>query len=80
MAKSTQPIPPGFHSLTPHLTVDGAAEYSEFLQKAFGATEMVQMPGPGGKLMHAQVKIGESMLMFADPFPEFGAPPVVQGN
>ena len=80
MAKATSPIPPGYHSLTPHLTVDGAAKYVEFLQRAFGATEARQAPGPGGKLMHAQVRIGDSFLMFNDDFPEFGAPPIAQGH
>src|SRR5262245_41602471 len=80
MAKAANPIPPGFHSLTPHLSVDGAAKYIEFLQKAFDATLISQYPGPGAKLMHAQVRIGDSMLMFADRFPEFGSPPVAQGN
>ena len=80
MAKTTNPIPPGFHTLTPHLTVNGAAKYIDFLKEAFGATEIHRADGPGGKLMHATVKIGDSMLMFNDPFPEFGAPPIAQGN
>src|SRR4051812_24535499 len=80
MAKATSPIPPGYHTLTPHLSVDGAAKYIDFLTKAFGATEVHRAPGPGGKLMHALVKIGDSMLMFADMFPEFGSPPIGQGN
>jgi uncharacterized glyoxalase superfamily protein PhnB len=80
MAKATSPIPPGFHSLTPHLSVNGAARYIDFLTKAFGATEMHRSPGPGGKLMHATVRIGDSMLMFADPFPEFGGPPIAEGH
>ena len=81
MAKSTTPIPPGFHTLTPHLTVKGgAAKYVDFLQRAFGATEARTSPGPGGKLMHAQVKIGDSILMFADDFPEFGYPSIAEGN
>jgi PhnB protein len=80
MAKAANPIPPGFHTLTPHLMVDGAAKYIDFLQKAFGATSVSQSPGPGGKLMHAQVRIGDSMLMFADRFPEFGGPPIAEGN
>ena len=79
MAKATAPIPPGFHSLTPHLSVKGAADYIDFLTKAFGATEMHRAPGPGGKLMHATVRIGDSMLMFADHFPEF-APPIAEGH
>jgi PhnB protein len=80
MAKATTPIPPGFHTLTPHLSVNGAARYIDFLTKAFGATEVHRAPGPGGKLMHALVKIGDSMLMFADFFPEMGCPPIAEGN
>ena len=80
MAKAATPIPPGFHTLTPHLSVNGAAKYIDFLTKAFGATEMHRSPGPGGKLMHATVRIGDSMLMFADYFPEFGSPPIAEGH
>jgi PhnB protein len=82
MAKSTTPIPPGFHSLTPHLAVKkGAAAYIDFLKKAFGAEELSRSPGPGGKLMHALVKIGDSMLMFADDFAEeFHMPPLAEGR
>jgi PhnB protein len=80
MAKATSPIPPGFHALTPHLVVVGAAKYIDFLQNAFGATELRRAPGPGGKLMHALLKIGDSMLMLADHFPEFGSPPIAQGH
>ena len=81
MAKATSPIPPGFHSLTPHLSVNGAARYIDFLTKAFGATEVSRAPGPGGKLMHALVKIGDSLFMLNDDFSaEFHMPPVVRGN
>ena len=80
MAKSANPIPPGFHTLTPHLTVPGCAEYIEFLKRAFHAEEISRSPGPGGKLMHANVKIGDSILMLNDDFPEFGAPPIAEGN
>ena len=82
MAKATSHLPPGFHTLTPHLVIPngGAAKYMDFLTKAFGATEISRAPGPGGKLMHAQVKIGDSILMFADHFPEMGSPPIAQGN
>ena len=66
-------IPDGFHSLTPHLTVAGAAEAIEFYKKAFGATEMGRMPAPDGKrLMHAMLRIGDSPLMLNDEFPEMG--------
>jgi uncharacterized glyoxalase superfamily protein PhnB len=81
MSNSVNPIPPGFHSITPHLTVDGAAKYIDFLKRAFGAEEIMRSPGPSGKLMHATVKIGDSMLMMHDDFAqEFGMPPVVRGN
>lgn len=80
MPKPANPIPPGFHTITPHLNVKGAAAYIEFLQRAFGGVEIARSPGPAGKLMHAEVRIGDSILMFADHFPEFGAPPYVEGN
>src|SRR5689334_2946541 len=80
MPKSNSPIPPGFHTLTPHLTVNGAAKYIDFLKQAFNAVEVSRSPGPGGKLMHAHVKIGDSNLMFNDNFPEFGGPAFVEGN
>jgi len=81
MAQSTTPIPSGFHSLTAHLVVKGAAEYIDFLKKAFNAVEIRRSPGPGGKLMHAQLQIGDSMLMLADDFStEFHMTPYVDGN
>ncbi|HLK69214.1 MAG TPA: VOC family protein [Bryobacteraceae bacterium] len=81
MATSVNPIPPGFHSLTPHLSVEGASAYIDFLKNAFGAVELSRSPGPGGKLMHATVRIGDSVLMLADDFcQDFGMPPQVRGN
>jgi PhnB protein len=82
MAKATSPIPPGFHSVSVHLVVDGAAAYIEFLKKAFGAVEIQRSsPGPGGKLMHVQMKIGDSIVLFADDFSaEFQMPAFVRGN
>jgi len=81
MARATSPIPDGFHTVTVHLSVNGAAAYSEFLQRAFGAVEIGRSPGPGGKLMHVQMKIGDSTVMFADDFSqEFGMPPLAEGR
>ncbi len=81
MAKPANPIPPGFHTLTVHLAVNGAAAYIDFLKRAFDAVEVERSPGPGGKLMHAQLRIGDSTLMFADDFgAEFGMPPLAQGR
>ncbi len=69
---TAKPIPDGFHSVTPHLVVDGASKAIDFYKKAFGAEEVFRMPAPDGKrLMHAEVKIGNSVIMLADDFPEY---------
>jgi len=65
-------IPDGYYSLTPYLVIKGAAEAIEFYKKAFGAVETVRMPGPGGRIMHAEVKIGNTMLMLSDENAERG--------
>jgi len=80
MAKAKNPIPEGFQSLTPHITVKGAANYLDFLKRAFNAVEVSRAPAPDGKLMHAHVRIGDSNLMLNDDFPEFGAPPIAEGH
>ena len=68
-----KPIPEGFHSVTPHLAIDGAAAAIDFYKKAFGAVELGRMPAQDGKrLMHAMIRIGDSMVMLADAFPEYG--------
>ena len=67
-----KPIPEGYHSVTPYLCIDGAAEAIEFYKKAFGAKELSRMPAPGGKIGHAEVQIGDSHVMLADEFPEMG--------
>jgi PhnB protein len=72
---AVKPIPEGMHSLTPHIIVAGAAEAIEFYKKAFNAIEQVRMPGPGGKLMHASLKIGDSTLMLVDEMPDCGGGP-----
>jgi PhnB protein len=69
---SVKAIPDGYYSLTPYLVIKGAAAAMEFYTKAFGAVETVRMPGPGGSIMHAEMKIGNSMLMLADENPERG--------
>ena len=66
-------IPEGYHSLTPYLVCKDAAKAIDYYTKAFGAQEFVRMPGPGGRIMHAEVKIGDSMLMLADENPDRGA-------
>jgi PhnB protein len=68
-----KPIPEGYHTLTPYLILRGAAEAIEFYKKAFGATEIMRLPGPDGKLGHAEIRIGDSPIMLADEHPEMGA-------
>jgi len=71
---AVQKIPDGFTTVTPHLTIDGCAEAIEFYKKAFGAEELKRMCGPDGKrVMHALLKIGDSMVMCNDAFPEWGS-------
>jgi len=65
-------IPDGYHSVTPYLIVTGAAEAIDYYKEAFGATELLRMPAPGGKIGHAEIKIGDSPIMLADEFPEMG--------
>ncbi len=61
-----KPIPDGYHSLTPFLNVKGAAKAIEFYQKAFGAEERGRMNGPTGSIIHAEIKIGDSIVMLAE--------------
>lgn len=68
------PIPDGFHSVTPHLVIDGAAQAIEFYEKAFGAEVIMTMPAPDGKLMHAELAIAGSRVMLADDHPAMGPP------
>lgn len=67
---SVNPVPEGYCTVTPHLVVQGAADAIEFYQKAFGAEELSRMPASRGKLMHAEIKIGDSRVMLMDEFPE----------
>src|SRR5258708_40050825 len=70
---AVQPIPKGYHTLTPYLTVRDAARAIEFYKTAFGAEEKGVMKGPDGKVMHAELRIGDSLFMLADEFPQFGS-------
>lgn len=70
---SVKPIPDGYHTLTPYLIVKGAAEAIAFYKRAFGASELLRVLGPGGVLMHAEIKIGDSIIMLADEFPQMDA-------
>lgn len=68
-----QPIPEGHHTITPHLIVKNGAQAIEFYKKAFGAEERFRMNTPDGSIGHAQLKIGDSLFMLADEFPQMGA-------
>jgi uncharacterized glyoxalase superfamily protein PhnB len=69
----TKPIPEGYHSIIPTLTIKGAAQAIEFYKKAFGAQEMDRFEGPDGKsIMHAEMKIGDSIVMLNDEHPQMG--------
>ena len=72
---AVKPIPDGYHSVTPQLDVKGAAKLIDFMKQAFGAEEVMRMPGPGGALMHAEVKIGDSIVMMSDAVREVTGPP-----
>src|SRR5690349_10693582 len=67
------PVPEGMHTITPHLICDGAAKAMEFYKKAFGATELMKLESPDGRLMHGRILIGDSMLMLVDEMPDCGA-------
>lgn len=68
-----QPIPDGYHTVTPYLYIKGAAKALEFYKTAFGAIELFRMPAPDGRIAHAEIKIGDSPVMLADEYPEMGA-------
>lgn len=66
-------IPEGYHTITPYMTVRDAARAVEFYKQAFGAVEKGIMKGPDGKVMHAELRIGDSLFMLADEFPQYGS-------
>lgn len=68
-----QPIPEGYHTVTPYLYLQRATEAITFYKKAFGATEVMRLEGPGGTVAHAEVKIGDCHVMLADEHPDLGA-------
>ena len=72
---AVRPIPEGYHTVTPYLAVDDAAEAIEYYKKAFGANERVRMEAPGGKIGHAELEIGDSLVMLSDPLPQFSTRP-----
>ena len=72
MAKTAQPVPHGYHTVTPSLVVAGAAKAIEFYKKALGAEEKTRFPAPDGSIMHAEIRIGDSVVMLGDEMPEQG--------
>ena len=66
MPKKVKPIPTGYHAVTPTLTQADAAQTIDFCKRAFGAKEKMRMPGPAGKIMHAEIQIGDSLIMLSD--------------
>jgi PhnB protein len=72
MTASSKPIPDGFHTVTATLTVRDAAKAIDFYKKALGAEELMRMPSPDGKIGHAELKIGDSIIFLSDEFPNMG--------
>jgi PhnB protein len=70
MPANVKSIPDKYHSITPYLIVKGAAAAIEFYKQAFGAIELFRMPQPDGRIGHAELKIGDSVVMLADEYPE----------
>ena len=79
---AAKPIPEGYHTITPFLAVDDAAQAIDFYTRAFGARERIRMDGPDGKIAHAELQIGDSIVMLSDPFPQssFTAPKPLGGT
>ena len=74
-------IPKGYNSVTPYLVIKGAAKAIDYYKNVFGATEVMRMPGPDGRIGHAELKIGDSHIMLADEFSEMGHQgPLTLGN
>ena len=77
---NVNPVPDRFHTLTPYIFVEGAGKAVEFYKAAFGAEEISRMEAPGGVLLHAEVRIGNSMLMLSEANPDWGSSPPQPGK
>src|SRR5260370_18249121 len=75
MSEKVRPIPEGYHSITPQLTCRDAARAMDFYKEALGAQEIMRMAGPGGRVMHAEMQIGDSRFMIGDEFPGMSVAP-----
>lgn len=82
MSKAANPVPEGCRTVTPYLIIRDAAKAIEFYKKAFGAVERFRMPMPDGKLAHAEIQIGDSVVMIADENPDWGvvSPQTLNGS
>ena len=67
---SAKPVPEGYHTLTPYISVDDTAGAIDFYKQAFGAKERGRMSSPDGKIAHAEIQIGDSVIILSDPFPQ----------
>jgi len=76
MSKPVRAIPEGYHSVTPYLTCKNSAQAIDFYKSVFGATEIMRMAGPDGKIGHAEIRIGDSVIMLSDEFPGMSSAPV----
>lgn len=70
MTTKVKPVPDGYHTATPYLTIKNAAAAMEFYKRAFGATELICHTDPSGRVGHAEIQIGDSRIMFSDEYPE----------
>ena len=78
---AAKPIPEGYHTLTPFLATEDTAKAIDFYKEAFGAEEIMRMPGPEGSIAHAEIQIGDSRIMLSDPFPQSTVrPPAERGG
>jgi PhnB protein len=82
MPTKGKPIPEGYHTITPYLSIKGAADAIDFYKRAFGATEIMRFAQPDGRIGHAEVRIGDSRVMLADEFPDmdFRSPHAIGGS
>ncbi len=82
MPSRVKPIPEGYRTITPYLAIKNAAKALEFYKRAFGATESYKLMMPDGRVGHAEIRLGDSLVMLADEFPEYGgkAPDTLGGS
>lgn len=73
MTATTKPIPEGYHTATPYLVIKDAAKAIDFYKEAFGASELMRLASPDGRIMHAEIKIGDSPIMLCDECPDWNA-------